>query len=345
MKLDDINEIIQSTGLAKPLNLIPKVPQPTGNKKSDPINNFSNSDSEEASITEVTEEASTKFNSSKDKSKNVVFVGTSLVDALDREKFERDLRVELQMVKVTSVQKDLPTKVTEIVKRNEAGVIMLHVGSQEIDSLDVNEVLNDSSIDVDIAKKGWFEKAEQDARTIIRVAQDAISHDKELKVIIIKQLPRFDIAERDQIGIKNEIASFVNNALDQELLKMGRPKNIEVLELKMNLNYRNIKYLVYGRENNPSYDGVTLCGPGAERHYSYRLIQAVKPVLHQNSVQRRSERKSDRRENVQVSSSHSRSVERSIAANVRNFRKELPKSSSNGWTKISTFNRFDPLNW
>ena len=67
---------------------------------------------------------------------------------------------------------------------------------------------------------------------------------------------------------------------DQFWLKAGRPDNISIVEIDLNLNGPgHLKDLIYGSQKSEIYDGVHLKGVGAHRHYNYRAKQAIRPII------------------------------------------------------------------
>ena len=100
-----------------------------------------------------------------------------------------------------------------------------------------------------------------------------------LKIVIIKRLPRFDRSAQDIIGIKSKISNFANSVLDQEWVKRGSPQNIRIVELNLVQGSQNLKSIIYGSPGSDRVDGIHLRGPGAQRHFTYRAVQAVKKAL------------------------------------------------------------------
>ena len=93
-------------------------------------------------------------------------------------------------------------------------------------------------------------------------------------------MPRFDRASKDILGIKSQLSKFANHAYDQLWLKQGSPSRIHIIELELGCGKSaNLKNLIYGKNDNPSYDGLHLVGGGALRHFTYRAVQAVYPII------------------------------------------------------------------
>ena len=138
----------------------------------------------------------------------------------------------------------------------------------------------DTKTSIDDYKKEWFNQVEQDSKNLFLIAEDAIKKRPDLKIVIIKRVPRFDRSTKDIIGIKSKLSNYANTVLDQLWIKSGSPSNILIVELQLNIEKsRYLRDLLYGEKSKEINDGIHLRGPGASRHFTYRATQAVKPVL------------------------------------------------------------------
>ena len=138
----------------------------------------------------------------------------------------------------------------------------------------------DSSKSMDEYKKEWFNQVETDSINLFSIAEKAIEKKPNLSVIIVKRLPRYDRSSKDILGIKSKLSAFGNTVYDQLWMRRGCPKNIHIVEL--NLNCQDSAYLkkvIFDDVKNINFDGIHLRGPGASRHFTYRAVQAIKPVL------------------------------------------------------------------
>ena len=127
----------------------------------------------------------------------------------------------------------------------------------------------DTVKDIDEYRMDWFKKAEVDSIELFRVAAEATKKKKNMKVLVLKRLPRFDRSSQDIIGIKSQLSTFANTVLDQQWIKYGRPSNIQIVEIKLNLDGSNhLRNLIYGNRDTSDFDGIHLRGPGASRHFS-----------------------------------------------------------------------------
>ena len=134
-------------------------------------------------------------------------------------------------------------------------------------------------------------------------------------------------------SIKSQLSTFANTALDQAWTKIGKPKNLVIVELGLQTDkYPKLKELIYGPFRSNSHDGVKLSGPGALRHFTYRVKQVIKPILvdrlsHQSSFRQLTQ--DYRKENRQTrTKSYSETVK-----GRQSFEYNIP-----------TYNRFNHLN-
>ena len=241
------------------------------------------------SIKEVTKDR-TKYRNSKQKSKHrVTWVGTSISKVLDREKFEKDVKVDLTVEKAYCIKEEGRFKklnfaaiVPEIVNKGEVDTLVLQTGSIEITNVDVNKAMMDASKDLSEYKREWYSKAEEDSVNLFNIAEGAIARDPNLNVVIVKRLSRFDRTSSDISGIKTQLSKFANHVYDQLWLKRGSPDRIHIIELALGCDkYPHLRNIVYGKHNNPKYDGIHLTGDAAGRHFTYRAIQAIYPIISQ----------------------------------------------------------------
>ena len=61
--------------------------------------------------------------------------------------------------------------------------------------------------------------------------------------------------------------------------------NIFIVDIDMNCTSPGyLKDLIYGAENVNNYDGIHLRGEGASRHYTYRAVNAIGPVINNGNI-------------------------------------------------------------
>ena len=140
----------------------------------------------------------------------------------------------------------------------------------------------DVTKDLSEYKKEWFAQAEKDSENLFSVAEDAIARDAGLNVVIVKRLLRFDPSSSDILGIKTQLSKFANHVYDQLWLKRGSPERIHIVELELGCDkFPHLKDIIYGTHNNSKYDGIHLIGKSAMRHFTYRAVQAIAPIVTQ----------------------------------------------------------------
>ena len=61
------------------------------------------------------------------------------------------------------------------------------------------------------------------------LAEDVVRKNPEMKVIIVKRLPRFDSISSDPLSLKRQLSQFANKTYDQIWFKKGGPKNIHIV--------------------------------------------------------------------------------------------------------------------
>ena len=190
-----------------------------------------------------------------------------------------------------------------VVVKEKPDVLILQAGTMELNNIKVNEAMMDTTKDIEEHKKEWFKKAEEDSLELFKIAEEACKKKRDLKVLIIKRLPRFDRTSQDIIGIKSELSVFANTVLDQQWIKQGRPSNIKIVEMQLNVDRSDyLRDLIYGSRSSGDFDGIHLRGRGAVRHFSYRaaqlINQAVYPDRSHGGIKYLSENRSDwRRKN------------------------------------------------
>ena len=67
-------------------------------------------------------------------------------------------------------------------------------------------------------------------------------------------------------------------------MKRGSPERIHIVEFELGCdNYPHLKDIIYGSHDNTKYDGIHLIGNSAMRHFTYRAVQAISPIVTQPS--------------------------------------------------------------
>ena len=162
--------------------------------------------------------------------------------------------------------------------------------------MDVNKAMMDTNKSIKEYEKEWFAKVEEVSTSLFKVAEDAVEADPDLNVVIVKRPQRFDRSSSDMLGIKSKLSEFGNQVYDQLWLRKGSPEKIHMIEIDLVQNSGYLKDIIYGNHENPRYDGIHFKGSASSRHFTYRIIQKLSPLLSKpNPVQPRSKfsRKTD----------------------------------------------------
>lgn len=223
----------------------------------------------------------------------VTWVGTSLSKVLNQKKLEQDLDVELTAVKAYCVEEEgrfpeanFKAIVPKTLQNGQVDTLVLETGSIEITNINVNKAMMNTDKHIEDLKKEWFEKAENTSKALFELAEDSVANEPGLNVIILKRPQRFDKGSEDILGIKPKISEFANKVYDQCLLKSSYHKRIHVVELNLIQNSSYLKEIIYGNPENPRYDGIHLSGSESSRHFTYRVIQSIGPILSKPNAQK-----------------------------------------------------------
>ena len=80
--------------------------------------------------------------------------------------------------------------------------------------------------------------------------------------------------------MRSDLSEFANSVYDQVWIKRGRPEKIQIVELDLKCSQSNyLKSIIFGNPGEARVDGVHLRGKSAARHFTYRAIQAIKPII------------------------------------------------------------------
>ena len=218
------------------------------------------------------------------KKQKITWVGTSVSNVMDKDKFEHETEMDLSVVKAHGIEEEgrfkgsnLTAVVPDVVKKEDTDVLVLQAGDIELTNIDVVRAIDDEDKDIDEYKKEWYLKAEKDSENLFSIAESAIATDLELNVVIVKRIQRFDKTSVDPIGIKSQLSKFANHVYDQLWLKRGEPTRIHIVDLNLDCeDYPYFKEILYGRRQDRQFDGIHLNGTADTRQFTYRAIQAIR---------------------------------------------------------------------
>ena len=163
---------------------------------------------------------------------NIVWIGTSISNVLDREKFEKDTNTKLKVVKAYGIKREgnqrfpasnFTDTIPKVVENEKPDAIILQTGSIEITNIDVKKALMDPYKNIEQYKAEWTEKVKEDSTNLFKLAKKALQMKPDLKVIIVKRLPRYDPKSQDPIFIKQSLSELANSVYDQLWLEDGGP--------------------------------------------------------------------------------------------------------------------------
>ena len=68
----------------------------------------------------------------------------------------------------------------------------------------------DTERDLDSYRSEWATKVEEDSANLFAIAENVVKEYPDLKVIILKRLPRFDSYTVDPLRVKQNLSKFAN---------------------------------------------------------------------------------------------------------------------------------------
>ena len=173
-----------------------------------------------------------------------------------------------------------------------------------------------------------------------------------LKVIILKRLPRYDRSSQDILGIKAKLSLFANATYDRLWEKLGNPENIQIVELQLNVEHSShLRGLIFGSRTSYAFDGIHARGEGGSRHITYRSVQAVKPVLSKLFGSCQSQKPRDVKKGAQATNYDTNHSDHTNCETVRyqnkryglSYAQAVRAKQSQVYT-VPTYNRFSSLN-
>ena len=229
--------------------------------------------------------------------KNIVWVGTSISNVLDKQKVEKDTNIKLKVVKAYGIKREenqrfpasnFTDTVPKVINYDNPDAIILQTGSIEISNIDVKKALMDPFKNIEQYKNEWTKKTKDDSINLFNVAKNALVMKPDMEVIIVKRLPRYDLKSQDPLQIKQSLSEYSNSVYDQLWFENDGPKNIHIVSLDKMECFGYLKDIIYGNTSQPNYDGIHLRGPEAVRHFTYRAVNAIKSVIHKTGFSPRS---------------------------------------------------------
>ena len=207
---------------------------------------------------------------------DVLWVGDSHSNNLDRKEFERMTNTKVDMALAYTVDSDPDARypernlikiLPEKISKKKYDTLVLQGGSNEISNLKVDPTFTAKDV------SDWEEKIRQSRTKLFNLAESCLSNQKELKtVIILTSLPRYDPLEVDPNSIKAKLNNFGNSLYSTLWMQRGCPKNIMIYDQKLDCNgvLREKRFGIPGivSQNGKPWDGTHMRGHQAMRHYT-----------------------------------------------------------------------------
>ena len=138
----------------------------------------------------------------------------------------------------------------------------------------------DTNEDLKQYEKKWSAKVERASTEIFNLAIRVTEENPDVKVVIMKRMPRFDTKSQDPTSAKSKLSDFADRVYDQLWFKHGSPANIKIATLNLGCSTsQHLKNIIMGNPDSQSYDGIHLRGPAASRHFTYRAVQEIRSVI------------------------------------------------------------------
>ena len=112
--------------------------------------------------------------------------------------------------------------------------------SPKLKNLNVKNAMMNTEKDIEEYRREWATKVEDDSNNLFAVAEEVLKVDPNIKVIIVKRLPRYDSSQADPLGIKANLSQFANSVYDQLWFKKGGQKIFTSLTLTLAVMIQNI---------------------------------------------------------------------------------------------------------
>ena len=151
----------------------------------------------------------------------------------------------------------------------------------------------DTTKDLSVYKKEWFNKIEENSAKLFDIAEDALETNKNIqKVLIVKRFPRYDRSSDDILQMKSKLSEFGNVSYDQLWKRKGSPENIQIVNIDLQTSSsKHLKYLIFGDPSMKNYDGIHMRVRGQldisrieqlihfEKSFTQRNMRSLKFVL------------------------------------------------------------------
>ena len=215
----------------------------------------------------------------KAKSREVLIVGTSITNNLDKRVLENATELHTDIATAYTVDSAIDAKYTdknflrvvpEKLNNKKYDTLVLQGGSIEITNLDTKVDKGEETV------QQWKDKVEASSVKMFTLAEESIIANPGLEVVIVERIPRFDSLTNDPAQIKSQLSQYGNSIYHKLWVERGCNINIKVHDLGINF-YGPLREKRFGTPGTKGFDGkfvdgIHMRGILAVKHYTDRFI-------------------------------------------------------------------------
>ena len=280
------------------------------------------------------------------KSENILFIGDSISSNVHIKQLEDATKTSFVTAKAYSAVNDTQSNIakqaarfpevnfTDVVRtklgNDNFKTLLLQAGAVDITNLNTNE-------NPEEYMEYYKQVAIISANNLFEAATNAIKAKPSLeKVIIMKQIPRYDPHDVDPLGLKPSLSLLFNNTLGSLWLDSPLRHKLFVGDHNIECNGA-IREARYRHTRTGRFDGIHLYGSSGRKAYTnsvlniLKLAQVTSPDFHGPCEQFRHQNRQIRANNKQTGSRHAKSLTGRV------------KQSQQTVFSVPTQNRFSPL--
>ena len=200
----------------------------------------------------------------------VYIVGTSITNqALDLKQLKKRTAMEIKLEKCFTIsQKNSSYKpdrnvkdvALDRIKHEEFDWVIIEVGANEVTNLDLGKSESENNRSI-----------QESVKELIEIAQKITKIQPGVKVVLLKQLQRFDSAKRD--GWRIKMNTFLEKSLEEE-----KAKDLVTKDLSLPTKYKKQRIELYGEQGRlekGKVDGLHLRGERAKQIFTESVVRLV----------------------------------------------------------------------
>ena len=213
-------------------------------------------------------------------------MGDSITNSLDTKVIEQATNAEIFKVKAYCSVRDEVTNIAKHAPKlphlNYTDVVQSELAKTEFDAL----VLQAGSVDItnlktreDATKHFQFfnEEANKSAANLFSVAESSLRNNPNLqKVVIMKQIPRYDTNISDPLEVKPALSDIYNNKLTNMWINSELKDKIFVGSHETIACTGGVREARYRCTQSGRFDGVHLYGPSGMKTYTNSVMQILR---------------------------------------------------------------------